>query len=152
MAYNSTDNEHGWPAWIPGEPEPEPVRSCDRCGADLRPKRWIYSRQTGARYCWPGEGCNRSTHEHGTGDPRPWPEGDAGSTIPRELDPRTISEERAQGIARACRVPETETDVDPAAVAELEDAIGRSWGDTRAEYERQRARLTETETTEGRLF
>lgn len=37
---------------------------CGCCGRTLRKKQgkphWIYSTFTGARYCWPGEGCNRS--------------------------------------------------------------------------------------------
>jgi hypothetical protein len=36
----------------------EPYR-CARCDRELEPERWVYSHHTGARYCWPGEGCNR---------------------------------------------------------------------------------------------
>jgi hypothetical protein len=36
----------------------EPYR-CARCDRELAPERWVYSHHTGARYCWPGEGCNR---------------------------------------------------------------------------------------------
>lgn len=32
---------------------------CARCGRRLRRGRWVYSRYTRARYCWPGEGCAR---------------------------------------------------------------------------------------------
>lgn len=30
---------------------------CAKCGRRLRKERWVYSRHTGNRYCWPGEGC-----------------------------------------------------------------------------------------------
>jgi len=30
---------------------------CGQCGRELKNEHWIYSRFTGARYCWPGEGC-----------------------------------------------------------------------------------------------
>lgn len=33
--------------------------ACGKCGRRLKQNRWIYSRTTGARYCWPGTGCNR---------------------------------------------------------------------------------------------
>ena len=29
--------------------------SCGSCGKTLKAERWIYSRHTGSRYCWPGE-------------------------------------------------------------------------------------------------
>lgn len=37
---------------------------CDRCDRPLRHHtdgraRWIYSPHTGARYCYPGDGCNK---------------------------------------------------------------------------------------------
>ena len=32
---------------------------CERCRRVLPRDRWIYSRHTGARYCWPGEGCGK---------------------------------------------------------------------------------------------
>ena len=28
---------------------------CALCGRKLKPGRWVFSRFTGARYCWPGE-------------------------------------------------------------------------------------------------
>lgn len=30
---------------------------CNACGRQLPHQRWVYSRHTGSRYCWPGEGC-----------------------------------------------------------------------------------------------
>jgi hypothetical protein len=45
-------------------PEPPPARksssskrtyTCACCGRTLKAERWIYSRHTNARYCWPGE-------------------------------------------------------------------------------------------------
>lgn len=32
---------------------------CGQCGRRLKAERWVYSRHTGSRYCWPGEGCAR---------------------------------------------------------------------------------------------
>lgn len=32
---------------------------CAQCGRELSGRHWVHSRTTGARYCWPGEGCNR---------------------------------------------------------------------------------------------
>jgi len=32
-------------------------RFCAACNRRLPPERWVYSQHTGARYCWPGEGC-----------------------------------------------------------------------------------------------
>lgn len=42
---------------------------CALCGRQLPTDRWIYSRFTGSRYCWPGE-CrkyrrNRATNLNG---------------------------------------------------------------------------------------
>ena len=43
-------------------PEPPPAKktskrtySCACCGKTLKNERWIFSRHTNARYCWPGE-------------------------------------------------------------------------------------------------
>lgn len=33
------------------------VHLCGECGRKL--KQWVYSRATGNRYCWPGEGCHK---------------------------------------------------------------------------------------------
>src|SRR5437899_2383336 len=35
------------------------VYTCGVCGRKLKPEHYIYSSATGARYCWPGEGCDR---------------------------------------------------------------------------------------------
>jgi len=37
-------------------PAPAPL-TCGTCGRELDPKRCVRSNHTGARYCWPGEGC-----------------------------------------------------------------------------------------------
>lgn len=29
------------------------------CGRTLKNEHWVYSSQTGNRYCWPGEGCQK---------------------------------------------------------------------------------------------
>lgn len=34
---------------------------CGDCGRKLPAERWVYSRHTGARYCTPGEGCQKPT-------------------------------------------------------------------------------------------
>src|SRR5437899_12981829 len=36
------------------------VYTCGLCGRKLKPEHYIYSSATGARYCWPGEGCDRA--------------------------------------------------------------------------------------------
>jgi hypothetical protein len=36
------------------------VHRCGKCNRKLKEGRWIYSRFTGNRYCWPGEGCEKS--------------------------------------------------------------------------------------------
>jgi len=35
------------------------VHRCGKCGRRLKTNRWVYSRWTGNRYCWPGEGCDK---------------------------------------------------------------------------------------------
>ena len=32
---------------------------CATCGRRLKVGRWVYSKHTGSRYCWPGEGCQK---------------------------------------------------------------------------------------------
>lgn len=39
---------------------PERGYRCASCGRKLTNERWVYSRHTGARYCLPGEGCERA--------------------------------------------------------------------------------------------
>jgi hypothetical protein len=34
--------------------------TCARCGRKLKTGRWVYSRFTGFRYCWPGTGCAKA--------------------------------------------------------------------------------------------
>ena len=36
-----------------------PVYHCGACGRKLKANRWIFSRFTKARYCWPGDGCQK---------------------------------------------------------------------------------------------
>jgi len=35
------------------------VYRCGKCSRRLKPNHWIFSRFTGNRYCWPGEGCTK---------------------------------------------------------------------------------------------
>lgn len=35
------------------------VHRCAKCGRRLKVERSVYSRHTKARYCWPGEGCEK---------------------------------------------------------------------------------------------
>lgn len=30
---------------------------CAKCGRRLKHDHWVYSKHTGSRYCWPGQGC-----------------------------------------------------------------------------------------------
>lgn len=32
---------------------------CGVCGRKLKNERWVYSGHTGARYCRPGDGCQK---------------------------------------------------------------------------------------------
>jgi len=40
------------------KPKPR-VYLCAKCQRRLKRERWIYNQHTGARYCWPGDGCNK---------------------------------------------------------------------------------------------
>ena len=40
--------------------------TCGVCSKTLKNERWIYSRHTGQRYCWPGEcKADRKTKKEG---------------------------------------------------------------------------------------
>jgi hypothetical protein len=43
------------------------VYRCACCGRKLKPERWIYSRFTKSRYCWPTEGCWKKRTRKGAG-------------------------------------------------------------------------------------